>query len=1216
MLENQDEGELSIGQLMRAARPLDEVSPPVPGQVLCNGRIRLGPKIGSGGMGTVFAAWDNDKPIALKTLRRSAPCDIYRLKSEFRRLSALVHPHLVMVHQLIVEDGLWFFTMERVNGRPLHLYWQELPEKSPNALRGLVKQLVEGISAIHEAGLLHRDIKPSNIMVEPNGRVVILDFGLVSDREPGGEGHTMPGQLCGTPAYMAPERLLGQPSTEANDWYAAGVVLWELLTGKSPVTAPLSAAMYEERRAPPSIQADARYADTELIGLCQSLLHPSPTQRPTSQQLLAQVRSWSVTSTPSTQVAPVVAKRDVFVGRANYLRELQQAYHRALRGKPSIVWLSGASGMGKSRLLRCFGEYLSGIDSPVVLRGQCLECESVPHNAFDSVVDHFSRVASQLPESEVAQLVPKQVRYLAKLFPVLLRIGPMEAAIRVQTTNVEAADVLVQRSRAISSLKDLLYRLAERRRLVLFLDDMQWADQDSINLLKELTQPPDPPYMLVVAASRTEISPLVFGEEVTIPLKLEPMTDQETLELASVLLPADAPDRDACLRSIAQQCEGLPIYVAEMARAFASTTTEGGVEPRSLSWLFQRNIRSLDPESLDVLTILAAACRRVDLPLVEAMLKRPVTRSVRTLRQQLLISSELVDGQEYLGMAHDQVRLAALEVIDQTLRTEAHSKIADVLLERHESEWGVSQLIEAKRLDEAAEHAAEAAAASLQRLAFENATEWFALALTAKGRPPHEICELRIQYAQALSCAGQCDLAAQQYLLAAGMRSNQTESATLRAKAATQWLRAGFIEQGISVLRMVLGELGIAWPESTLTTLAGFAWHRVRIRLGGTLPKQPVQDPPEHDLLAKLEALTPASTVLGTFDYLRGAYFSALALPLALRSGSPRHVLNALASEAVYRVMMDGVNALESAREQIQRIESMTMPPADEAYRQGIVALVQAMTAYWSGNWGLVDASAKTAEAWFEGGVPGSSWELTLLRSIRHTARTQSNPAEVGREIPALLREATRHHDRYSIADLLRTQVMVQLSERRVDRARETFHRLESENEQAPLASLQHLVLAARVQVALELGNPAEARTVFERQWQECRKLGMNRFPLVRCAAIGIEADLLEASHELNSKTRSKQLRELARRAAKQPIAFADALASSIGASADKLDGDSQGALTRMARASQRYRECGLELSALTELLATPTGCESPLVLTQRGVGDPVLWRSRRRCLF
>ncbi|MBA3549579.1 MAG: serine/threonine protein kinase, partial [Nannocystis sp.] len=168
------------------------------------GRYTLLRQLGRGGMGVVHEAeGPNGEHVALKTLRSLSPGGIARLKNEFRGVADLLHPNLVALHEL-GHDAMrdeWFVVMELVPGVELG---EHLRGVDALGLRAALGQLVHGVHALHGTGRLHRDLKPSNVLVTPQGRVVILDFGLVCDTDALPET-----ELAGTPAYMAPEQARG-----------------------------------------------------------------------------------------------------------------------------------------------------------------------------------------------------------------------------------------------------------------------------------------------------------------------------------------------------------------------------------------------------------------------------------------------------------------------------------------------------------------------------------------------------------------------------------------------------------------------------------------------------------------------------------------------------------------------------------------------------------------------------------------------------------------------------------------------------------------------------------------------------------------------------------------------------------------------------------------------------------------------------------------------
>src|SRR5690348_4913086 len=232
------------------------------------GRFRIGRRLGSGGMGAVYEAYDRERQetVALKTLRWQDPAALYRFKKEFRVLGDVVHPNLASLYELVAEGDDWFYTMELVDGvdfltyvrpdlrgRPEERRSPSLPRTPPDIprLRRAFGQLVDGVAVLHRAGIVHRDLKPSNVLVTAAGRVVILDFGLADIIAPMARLQTREVGVWGTVEYMSPEQVEGQRSP-ASDWYAAGVMLYEALTSRLPFEgSSLKVLADKSRQVPP-----------------------------------------------------------------------------------------------------------------------------------------------------------------------------------------------------------------------------------------------------------------------------------------------------------------------------------------------------------------------------------------------------------------------------------------------------------------------------------------------------------------------------------------------------------------------------------------------------------------------------------------------------------------------------------------------------------------------------------------------------------------------------------------------------------------------------------------------------------------------------------------------------------------------------------------------------------------------------------------------------
>ncbi|HEY1955283.1 MAG TPA: serine/threonine-protein kinase [Polyangiaceae bacterium] len=328
-----------------------------PGHTL--GRYRVEEKLGAGGMGEVYRAWDSllRRWVALKVVPK-ASSQAERLLGEARAAAALRHASIVSVYD-VGEDGDYaFVSMDLVEGRPLRDYVGDTSIEVDERLAWLM-QIANALRAAHKAGLVHRDIKPDNVMIGDDRAVRVLDFGLaksfsVDVTAPTAAGdaagperfHTAEGRVSGTPAYMAPEQLAGGPPSPSWDQYAWGVLACELLTGKHPRIAGLvsvSGWVNAESLA---------HVPTGPAQVVARAMAPSPDQRFPSMDAVVEALGGPV-SVPVPPVPATSSPPNASVGSATMNVQigdtLQVPVHpnapAPQRSRRTLVWIVGLAGV-------------------------------------------------------------------------------------------------------------------------------------------------------------------------------------------------------------------------------------------------------------------------------------------------------------------------------------------------------------------------------------------------------------------------------------------------------------------------------------------------------------------------------------------------------------------------------------------------------------------------------------------------------------------------------------------------------------------------------------------------------------------------------------------------------------------------------------------------------------------------------------------------------
>ncbi len=271
-----------------AARTLADARRPLPTQGVIGKHIahfRIEKEIGRGGMGEVYLATDLalDRPVAVKLLPRDVGKDPQfraRFIREARAQARLAHPNICHIYFIGEQDEQLFFAMEYIEGENLQRRLDRDGKLPLAEAIEIARQAAEGLRAAARQGFTHRDIKPSNLIVDANGVVKLVDFGLVKDAARADVAETgASGTLLGTPLYMAPEQARGEPVDLRADIYALGVTLHHMLAGRPPFTGATPMAVVSQHLSEPRPRLDAARAATLLDGVCDRMMAKRPADR-------------------------------------------------------------------------------------------------------------------------------------------------------------------------------------------------------------------------------------------------------------------------------------------------------------------------------------------------------------------------------------------------------------------------------------------------------------------------------------------------------------------------------------------------------------------------------------------------------------------------------------------------------------------------------------------------------------------------------------------------------------------------------------------------------------------------------------------------------------------------------------------------------------------------------------------------------------------------
>ncbi|HVQ38825.1 MAG TPA: protein kinase, partial [Pyrinomonadaceae bacterium] len=1051
-------------------------------------RFRIRRRLGSGGMGVVYEAHDRetDKVVALKTLTRAEASHISRFKNEFRSLADVSHPNLIALYEFMADGQYWFFTMELVQGvnfleyvRPGYharrgpssrtatlrktsagastellsdyeaetrqlesitdpTFERDSPEPASglsltssrldiHRLRVALRQLAEGLHALHETGKLHRDIKPSNVLVTKEGRVVILDFGLVAEVE-GRELHDSL-SLAGTPDYMSPEQGAQLPISRASDWYSVGVMIYQAIAGRLPFSGKYFEVMMNKQNFDPPAPAELiRNCPDDLNDLCIRLLRRRPEDRPSSSEIL-RILGHGKTGSRQQLAVPSPAQSTLsqslpFVGRSKQLRELAAAFAATRLGQTVTVYLHGSSGMGKTALARHFLDELSEDNADVViLEGRCYERESVPFKALDGVVDSLTKYLLSLPDNRAEALMPRDVQALARLFPVMLQV---DCVFNAPQREQEIPDPFTLRRKAFGALRELLGRISDRQPLVLYIDDLQWSDADSTTLIEDLLRAPEAPSLLLLSSFRTEdlqTKPFLksllekTGTESCREVLVGALSKTESYALVRDLVGSSFTAIEPFAETILREARGNPFLLEQLAR-YASTSDQTATTGITLAMMLDERLRHMPAGARQFVDALAVAGRPINPEVVyqAAELSGDEQPLVSSLRAAQFLRT---GGAEHtLELYHDRIRHTLASQLDPKKITQIHRRLAQAIEGRglDDPEALFEHYLGAGERVRAASHAAVAAKKAASALAFDRAAGFYRRALELAPARGAELVELKRGLADALVNAGRPAEAAQAYLEVAEVAS-AAHSLEFKRRAAQQLLMGGHIKEGLELIRTVLAAVGFTLPAGPKRALFSLLLKRIQIRLRGlSFTERDVSEIAEVDLV-RIDTCWAVAAGLGAVDLIRGADFQSRHLLLALKAGEPFRVARAMAFEAA-QTASRGAPARKRAVQIAQRAEELAQK-VGHPHAIGLSIWASGVAAYLVGHWKNAASLCERAAEVLRDQCTGVPWELTIANRFMLSAMLNMGEiGEVSRRAPVLLAAALEQGNLFGAMDI------------------------------------------------------------------------------------------------------------------------------------------------------------------------------------------------------
>lgn len=647
-------------------------------------RYDIKQQLGAGGMGAVYHAYDrlHKTDIAFKRLHiqsdahQSQTMDVSlqtAMTIEFQILSSLRHPYIVSVRDFgfIARDEP-YFTMDLI-AQPQTIFDYASQLDFEQKTRTLI-EFAQALSYLHRHNIVHRDLKPDNVLVAEDGHVRVVDFGLAKMENQSQE-------MSGTLRYIAPETIQQMPTTRASDYFALGIMAFEIYSGRYPFDLQsdsisfLLAAILNDT-------PDLSLLDTpqEIIDIIERLLEKDPFDRPSDIHEFIGTLSSAIgidSVQESIELRDSFIQAAQFVGRESELKQLTSNFEDVIAGRGRMMLVGGILGIGKTRLLNEL-RILALVQGFVVLRGQGLESTVVPFQLWRNIARHLVLLTPDISDIE-ASILRDIVPDISELIGRDVKLAsPLEG----EAYRERLADIII----------DLFVR--QTSPIMLILENLQWSTTDFI-VLDKLAPLLDELPLYIVGSYRNDVRSNL-DERFTIAqhIRLQGLNRDAIAELGRAILTyMDT----SLLDTLQEQTGGNALFLVEFVRALAEKAgslrdVAYFIIPENLmitgiDALLQERLKRLPSWAMPLLHCVAIAGLSIDTKLVEQL--STLLPKTHNLDEWYLLCADFVIlemREEEWHFTHNQLRDSLKVLRDEQQTIDYHQRVASEIEILHGSD--------------------------------------------------------------------------------------------------------------------------------------------------------------------------------------------------------------------------------------------------------------------------------------------------------------------------------------------------------------------------------------------------------------------------------------------------------------------------------------------------------------------------------------------------